>query len=379
MYSKRLREVRHSVAFRLTIWYAGVFTASFLGIFLMFYMLVLHAGSGISHHALSALREDFREYIVTPLIVVVALSAGVGWFMAKRALSGVEAVTRAAEDISKGALDRRVSLKGHSDEIDRLAETFNAMVDRIQALISQMKEITENIAHDLRSPITRMRGMAEMALSTAGPEEEWIEAAGTIIEECDRLLGMINAALDISEAETGLAKVQAEEVDLVVLVRDVCELFEPAAEDRGVALEIEAPPSLPVSCDLRKIQRVLSNLLDNAIKYTVRGGHVEVHVEARPEGAMLSVQDTGIGISDADLPHVFERFYRGEKSRSEVGNGLGLSLAQAFVLIHGGTITAWSEQGKGTKVVVTLPKLAPSAGGRNRAITVTTDNDGADG
>ena len=158
---------------------------------------------GISHHALSELREGFRHYLGTPLIIMIFLSAGVGWFMAKRALSGVEEITRAAVDITNGAFDRRVPVTGRQDEIDLLAKTFNTMVDRIQGLISQMREITENIAHDLRSPITRMRGIAEMAITAENFDEEHTAMAGTIIEECDRLLGMINAMLDISEAESG--------------------------------------------------------------------------------------------------------------------------------------------------------------------------------
>jgi len=212
---KKLGNLRHSVAFRLTIWYAGFFAVSFLGVFLVFYMRPLHSSADISYHALSELREEFRHYLGTPLIVMILLSAGVGWFMAKRALSGVEEVTRAAIDITNGALDRRVPVTGRQDEIDLLAETFNTMVGRIQGLIGQMGEITENIAHDLRSPITRMRGIAEMSLTAKNSDEEHVAMAGSIIEECDRLLGMINTMLDISEAESGLMKLNEQNVDLV--------------------------------------------------------------------------------------------------------------------------------------------------------------------
>jgi signal transduction histidine kinase len=362
MYLDQLRELRRSVAFRLTIWYAGVFTASFLCMSIAFYTLVLYNDPEMTRHGLSELREDFRQYFGAPLIVVVALSAGVGWFMARRAVSGIEAVTRTAEEISRGSLDRRVALRGRHDEVDRLAETFNVMVDRIQAVIGQMKEITENIAHDLRSPITRMRGMAEMALSTTDSVDDWTEVGGTIIEECDRLLGMINTMLDISEAEAGLAKLQLEEVNLAGLMRDICELFEPAADDRGVTLTVEAPSLIHVSCDARKIQRVVSNVLDNAIKYTGQGGRVGVYLADGKGEVTLSFEDTGVGVPEADLPRLFERFYRSEKSRSAPGNGLGLSLAQAFVLIHGGTITASSTEGRGSRFVITLPKVSRSIG-----------------
>ncbi len=355
-YLKKLVRLRDSVAFRLTVWYAGIFAVSLLGALLLFYMRPLHGTPGISPHALSELREAFRHYLGTPLIIIIALSAGVGWFMAKRALSGVEEVTRAAVDITNGALDRRVPVTGRQDEIDLLAETFNTMVGRIQDLIGQMTEITENIAHDLRSPITRMRGIAEMALTGKTSDEEQVAMAGTIIEECDRLLGMINAMLDISEAESGLMKLNAQNVDLVTLLRDVCDLFQPLAEDRDIGIVIETPESAPVHGDLKKLQRVFSNLVDNALKYTPAGGVVSIIISERAKDTVVTVKDTGYGISKTDLPHIFDRFFRGGKSRSAPGNGLGLSLAQAFALIHGGTITVTSTPGQGSQFAVTLLK-----------------------
>jgi signal transduction histidine kinase len=357
---KKLVSLRHSVAFRLTVWYAGVFAVSLLGAFLVFYMRPLRGNLDISHHTLSELREGFRHYLGAPLIAMIFLSAGVGWLMAKRALSGVEEVTRAAVDITNGSLDRRVPVAGRQDEIDLLADAFNTMVDRIQGLIGQMKEITENIAHDLRSPITRMRGIAELALTAGNSDEDHTAMAGTIIEECDRLLAMINAMLDISEAESGLMKLNQQRIDLVDLVRDVCDLFQPLAENRNIRIDIEAPGSAPVLGDLKKIQRILSNLVDNALKYTPGGGSVNIVIKETAKDILVIVKDTGNGIPEKDLPHIFDRFFRGEKSRSTPGNGLGLSLAQAFVLIHGGTITATNIPEKGSQFTVILPRIALS-------------------
>jgi len=362
---RSLANLRHSVAFRLTIWYTGLFAVSLFGTFLAFYMFPLHGRPDISHHALSELREAFRHYFGMPLAGILSLSAAVGWFMAKRALSGIEEVTRAAVDITNGALDRRVPVTGRRDEIDHLARAFNAMVDRVQDLIGQMKEITENIAHDLRSPIARMRGIAEMELTGKDTDAEHAAMAGTVIEECDRLLGMINAMLDISEAESGLMKLVVQDVDLSALLRDVYDLFQPLAEDRNIRMIIEAPESTPVMGDLRKLQRVFSNLIDNAIKYTHPGGSISISVNVTPEATIVSIRDTGDGILEEDLPHIFDRFYRGEKSRSTLGNGLGLSLAQAFILIHGGTITAESASGQGSQFTVSLQKnsaIRPFAG-----------------
>ncbi len=355
---KRLGNLSRSVAFRLTIWYAGFFAVSLLATLLAFYILQLHGSHGVGRHALSELREAFRHYFGMPLAIIILLSAGGGWLMAKRALSGVEEVTRAAVDITNGALDRRVPITGRGDEIDRLAQAFNAMVNRVRDLIGQMREITENIAHDLRSPITRMRGVAEMDITGVGKniDEDHAAMAGTIIEECDRLLGMINAMLDISEAESGLMKLVPQDVDLVALLRDVCDLFQPLAEDRNITMVIRAPETLSMRGDLKKLQRVFSNLVDNAIKYTHHGGSVGISVEEIPSAALIRVENPGDGISEEDLPHIFDRFFRGEKNRSTPGNGLGLSLARAFVLVHGGTIRAESTPGQDTRFVITLPR-----------------------
>ena len=278
--------------------------------------------------------------------------------MAKRALSGVEKVTQAAVDITHGAFGRRVPVTSNGDEIDRLADAFNTMVDRVQELIGQMKEITENIAHDLRSPITRMRGLAEMALTGDNTNDNDPIVTGTIIEECDRLLEMINAMLDISEAESGLMKLKAEPVDIVVLLHDVSDLFQPVAENRGINMALDTPHSITVFGEPKKLQRVFSNLIDNALKYTLPGGSVHISIRETNNSIVVTIRDSGLGIAAEDLPHIFDRFFRGEKSRSTQGNGLGLSLAQAFVLVHGGTITATSTPGQGSQFVVTLPRIA---------------------
>ena len=357
MYLKRLYEHRRSVVLRLTLWYGGAFTACLFVVAVAFYFIVLRGSHGLSHHALSEVREDFRHYFGFPLAVAIGLSGAVGWFMAKRALSGIGEVTRAAVDISGGALHRRVPVSGRGDEIDSLASSFNVMVERTQALIEQMKEITENIAHDLRSPISRMRGMAEMALSSSGTSEESASMAGLIIEECDRLLDLINAMLDISEAEAGLTKLDVEKADLSGLVADLCELFQPSADEKQITIRAEqATQPIFLLCDRRKLQRIIANLLDNALKYTPDGGLVAIKMTDRAEDVAIAVEDTGPGIPDEDLPHIFDRFFRGEKSRTTHGNGLGLSLVRAFTLVHGGTVAAENLPDRGLRITVSLPK-----------------------
>jgi heavy metal sensor kinase len=298
----------------------------------------------------------FRTTLTVTLAVLMAAAVLIGSFLARRALQGVEEITRTASAIAAGALDRRVNVTARGDEIERLATAFNAMLDRIRALITGMREVTDNIAHDLRSPVTRIRGVAEMTLSSHATADEYSAMAANTIEECDRLLEMINTMLDITETEAGAAELRREDVDLAELAQDACELFSPLAEDKGIAVVPETEPDVVVAGDRQRLQRMAANLLDNAIKYTPSGGRVTVSVRGAAETVILAVSDTGIGISEQDLPRIFERFYRGDRSRSRAGSGLGLSLARAIALAHGGMITVSSSHGKGSTFTVALPR-----------------------
>jgi signal transduction histidine kinase len=267
-------------------------------------------------------------------------------------------VRRTAQSIAKGTFDSRVPVKGTGDELDQLAVTFNGMLAQVETALSSMKEVNDNIAHDLRSPITRMRGVAEVTLADRASAEEYQVALGRVIEECDRLLGMINTMLDISEAEAGIVQLQLAEVDLGEMMRDVADLFGPLAEGKHVAINFHVAGPLSLQGDARKLQRVLSNLLDNAIKYTPSGGSVMISGYGEDQAVRIVVSDTGMGVPEPELGHIFDRFYRGEKSRSEPGNGLGLSLARALITAHGGTITVTSAPGQGSEFTVTLPRTA---------------------
>ncbi|MEJ2367697.1 MAG: ATP-binding protein [Acidobacteriota bacterium] len=305
------------------------------------------------------LLEDLRQSFWVALICVLAVSGFIGWFMSKRALAGVEEVTRTARAISSGDLERRVPVTGRGDEIDRLATTFNDMLGRIQTMVSEMRQITDNIAHDLKSPITRIRGLSEMALTSRTGPRDFEATASSTVEECDRLLGMINAMLDISEAEAGVADMKLERLDLGKILLEACELFQPMAEERGLSLAVEAAPGCSIRGDRHKIQRTVANLVDNAVKYTRPGGKVAVSLEVSGSRAFVRVQDSGIGISPGDLQRIFDRFYRADRSRTEEGNGLGLSLARANARAHGGDVSAQSDPGRGSTFTLTLP-LAPA-------------------
>ncbi len=295
------------------------------------------------------------------LAFIVLVSCFLGWFMARKALSGVSELSRTAKAISNGAFDSRVPLRGNKDELDELAATFNSMVERVQVLIRGMKEVTDSVAHDLRTPVTRMRGLAEVTLTARRSSDEYEAMAGSIVEECDRLLGMINAMLEISAAESGIVPLLVQKVDIAEVARDACELLQPAAEDKGVTIAFEASGPACVDGDLQKLQRVLANLLDNAVKYTERGGQIEVSVTKDDSRVNILVRDTGIGIAEYDLSHIFDRFYRAEKSRSKPGSGLGLTLAKAFVGAHDGRITVTSRLGEGSRFAVSLPVTTDTA------------------
>ena len=288
-----------------------------------------------------------------------------GCAMARRAVSGVEAVTRTAQIVSGGSLEKRVPVKPRGDEIDQLAMTFNQMLDRVQTLVNEIREMSDNIAHDLKSPITRIRGIAEVTLTTAKSLAEYETMAASAIEECDRLLDMINTMLMISKTEAGVDRPVCEKIDLAFLAREACELFGTTAEDRGLTMSCTLPETCELRGDARMIRRLIANLLDNALKYTASGGAVNVAVAETGENALLTVQDTGIGISPDDLPRIFERFFRGDQSRSQAGIGLGLSLARALARAHGGEITVTSRPGEGSVFTVTLPRPGvkfPAAG-----------------
>jgi heavy metal sensor kinase len=320
--------------------------------------IILQVGQAMESY--SRFLDAFKGIFITTMTFLIVVAAGIGWFMARRAVSGVEAVTRTAQKISGGTLEERVPVKTKGDEIDQLAVTFNQMLDRIQALLTEIKEMSDNMAHDLRSPITRIRGTAEVTLTTGKSLSEYEAMAASTIEECDRLLDMINTMLMISKAEAGVDHLTREEIDLAGVVQEACRLFEPTAEDKGIALSCHFPDESHFLGDMQMIQRMLSNLLDNAIKYTPPGGSVSVSVVENDGRVVVSVKDTGIGISPKDLPHIFERFYRCDESRSQTGIGLGLSLARAIARGHGGDITTTSNPNQGSTFTITLPKSLPS-------------------
>lgn len=307
--------------------------------------------------------ERFRNTLAVILIPLLVMGTAGGAFLAFRALRPVRGLTTLLRSIiATGKLEARVSLTGTNSEMEELSFLFNGMLDRIGALITGMRHALDNVAHDLRTPMTRLRGMAEIALRADAPKEALREALANCIEEADRIVVMVNTLMDISEAETGAMTLELQPVNVHALIEQAAELYRDVAEDKTIRLCTSAPPELSIMADRTRMQQVLANLLDNAMKYTPPGGRVEIAAAPRPQQVVISVADTGVGITPEDLPKIWERLYRGDKNRSQRGLGLGLSLVKAIVQAHHGAVEVSSTPGVGSCFLLILPLPAPAAG-----------------
>lgn len=286
---------------------------------------------------------------------VILLSAIIGWFMAKKALSGVEKITETVKNFSGDSLGSRVMETGSEDELDQLAKTFNQMLGRIENLINSTKDMGDNIAHDLKSPVTRIRGLAEITMLNEDRIEEYKKMAASTIEESDRLLDMINTMLLISKTESGAAQVMLEPINISKMIGEACELYRALADINDINLIFKIEEDIFLQGDRKMLQRAFSNLLDNAFKYTKPGDSVSVFLSKNKELIKIEVSDTGIGIENENLEKIFTRFYRVDSSRARGGSGLGLSLSLAIINEHGGDIIVKSEKGISTTFIITLP------------------------
>jgi signal transduction histidine kinase len=300
----------------------------------------------------------------TAIVLILGIAGGI--FVTRRVLRRVDAMTETTRTIMAGDLGGRLPIAGTGDELDRLAENLNRMLDRIEALMQGLKEVSDNIAHDLKTPLTRMHNRSEEALRSAGSEAEYRAALEQTIEESDGLIRTFNALLMIARAESGYARDDMVEFDAAEIARDVGELYEPLAEQKGLALKVKADAVAPVKGNRELVSQALANLVDNAIKYAgpdrqvVNGVAPEIVVRALNDGdrILLTVADRGPGIAEADRTRVVERFVRLEQSRSQPGSGLGLSLAAAVARLHGGELS-FEDNGPGLKSVIALPRGGP--------------------
>ena len=294
--------------------------------------------------------------LVTLSIFLIALTGGA--LATQSALRPIRQLIGAVQRIvTTGRTDERVPLGDTHDAIDELTQLFNAMLDRIEGLVTGMRGALDNVSHDLRTPMTHLRGSAEMALAGPADIDRYREALADCVEEADRVLVMLTTLMDISEAESGAIELHREMVPLGDIVARAVDLYRDTAEVKGVVLEPDVDAGVVVSIDRLRFEQVAANLIDNAIKYTPSGGRVDISVAREDSHAVLRVRDTGIGIPSAELPRIWERLFRGDQSRTERGLGLGLSLVKAVVEAHGGTVEVASTPGHGSTFEVNLSVL----------------------
>jgi signal transduction histidine kinase len=321
----------------------------------------LHLGGSVtiqvgrSSHIRDELLENFRARAFEVGAVIALIAVGGGILITYAGLSPLRSLEATVRSIVQtGRFDARVDTSGSRDPLDTFGGLINVMLARIQVLLAGMRGALDNVAHDLRTPLTRFRNVAEDAL-LSGDQAAMREGLVRAVEEAERVNATLNALIDISEAETGTMRLASAELTLAPVVQEAVALHADEAEDKGLTLATHVPDDLRVVADRTRLRQVLANLIENAVKYTDAGGHIEVEAGTEPGWVVIRVRDTGIGISAQDAPLVWDRLYRADASRSARGLGLGLSLVKAIVEAHRGRVQLSSAPGQGSVFTVMLP------------------------
>ena len=296
---------------------------------------------------------------VSLIFVVPILFLGIigGGLLTFRAIRPVRNLIQTVRDILKtGKMSMRVPVATGRGEMYELVDLFNQMLDKNDSLIRAMHESLDNVAHDLRTPMTRLRGVAEFALQDSQNQSACQEALADCMEESERVLTMLNTLMDVAEAETGAMRLDITEVSVPEVIRSVVELYEVVAEEKQITVTTSLPEDLLINADRTRFQQVIGNLVDNALKYSGDGGQVHVSAHEEADYAIISVSDKGVGILPDEINKIWDRLYRGDRSRSKRGLGLGLSFVRAIVQAHGGTVKVESQLDKGTTFIIRLAR-----------------------
>lgn len=300
----------------------------------------------------------FRNNILIALIIVLALGTLGGWVLARRSLSPIGYIASKTKTITSKNLSERLQARGTGDEMDELIQTINEMIARLEDSFKRISEFTADASHELKTPICALKGEAEVLLSKARTLEEYQEGVAQFIERFDYMNRMINDLILLSKADASQGELKMIPLRLDTLINDLAPLFQILAEQKGLALKIGPTEEVMVKGDKLRLQQLFTNLIDNAIKYTLKGS-IQISLEKNKETAIVRIHDTGIGIPKDERENIFKRFYRVDKSRSrdKGGIGLGLSIAQWIAQAHQGKIEVESELNKGSTFTVSLPAL----------------------
>ena len=319
--------------------------------------LLLQVGknSSRSQEFLSYFRSVFLK-IVLPLLLVGVLVSG---WVTYRAMNPVrQLISTVRKIIQTGDTSSRVPSQAGRGELDELVNLFNQMLDKNDSLITSMHESLDNVAHDLRTPMTRLRGTAELALQGEVESGQYREALADCMEESDRVLTMLNTLMDVAEAKTGTMRLNKTKVSVPEIIHSVIDLYEIIAEDMHITFYTHLENNLDIHADRNRIQQITANLVDNAIKYSSPGGSISISAYEKGAFAVIEVADKGIGIAPEEINQIWDRLYRGDRSRSKRGLGLGLSLVRAIVEAHDGHVSVKSEPEVGSTFSIMLPKSA---------------------
>jgi signal transduction histidine kinase len=303
--------------------------------------------------------QNFLRGLLTSVPILLLTSSFGGYWMSRRALKPVDRITLAAHSITIGNLSQRLPVSNAGDELQRLAETCNAMLQRLDSAVSQIKRFTADASHELRGPLSFTRTVAEVALRNPNTDADSRGAFQDIVEESAKAANLLEGMLTLARADSNSANTALVPVDLGEVVREACSLARPLAEERNLTLSVSTASTSAVKVlgDFSSLRRLLWILLDNALKYALAPGHIDVALGTISGRTALTVRDSGIGIAKSDLPHIFDRFYRADPSRSQVeGNGLGLAIAKWIADLHRADLLVDSVQEQGSAFRLVFPR-----------------------